>query len=124
MENRYFSRDDLRCSACRATPAAPQQFHSDWFLREAHAPGYYNSASPPSEDCLYLNIAAPAKSANDKLTVYVSFHAGRLTNGFAVDAPTAHCCRNRRQDVMPLPRLWSGHAFDPGIAGSVQAVHE
>ena len=34
-----------------------------------------------SEDCLYINITTPAKSADEKLPVLVWFHGGGLTNG-------------------------------------------
>lgn len=69
-------------------PGALQQFHNDWFMREGYVPGHYGQIPPISEDCLYLNIVTPAQSSEDKLPVYVWFHGGGLTNGFAVDAPT------------------------------------
>ena len=36
---------------------------------------------PPNEDCLYLNIYTPAKSAADKLPVMVWIHGGSFTSG-------------------------------------------
>lgn len=36
-----------------------------------------------SEDCLYLNITTPAKTAGEKLPVFVWLHGGGLTNGAA-----------------------------------------
>lgn len=69
-------------------PGALQHIYSDWFLREGYVPGHYGQVPPMSEDCLYLNIATPARSANDKLPVYVWFHGGGLTSGFAAEAST------------------------------------
>lgn len=40
-----------------------------------------NPRDKMSEDCLYLNITTPAKSADEKLPVFVWFHGGGLTNG-------------------------------------------
>lgn len=36
-----------------------------------------------SEDCLYLNVTTPARSAEEKLPVFVWMHGGGLTNGAA-----------------------------------------
>jgi len=69
-------------------PSALQQFHNDWFSREGYVPGFYGTTPPMDEDCLYLNVATAATSPDERLPVYVWFHGGGLTNGFAVDAPT------------------------------------
>ena len=74
---------------CRAlAPGALQQFHNDWFTHEGYVPGYRGQTPPMSEDCLYLNVATPATGEDPKLPVYVWFHGGGLTNGFAREAPT------------------------------------
>jgi para-nitrobenzyl esterase len=39
----------------------------------------------PGEDCLYLNVATPAKSAFEKLPVMVWFHGGGFSNSTAND---------------------------------------
>lgn len=70
------------------TPGAIQQFHGDWQRRDGYVPGYYDQTPPMSEDCLYLNIATPAERPDEGLPVYVWFHGGGLTNGFANEAPT------------------------------------
>lgn len=62
-------------------PAAIQQFHSDWFTREGFYPGHYDEVPPMSEDCLYLNVATAAETADERRPVYIWFHGGGLTNG-------------------------------------------
>lgn len=39
-----------------------------------------------SEDCLYLNIATPAVTGDEKLPVYVWFHGGGYTHGYSYEA--------------------------------------
>lgn len=68
-------------------PGALQQFHNDWFSQEGYVPGYAGKKPPMSEDCLYLNVATSAE-AGSRRPVYVWFHGGGLTNGFARDAIT------------------------------------
>ncbi len=75
-------------SCTEETPGAMQQFHGDWQRRDGYVPGYYDRTPPMSEDCLYLNVATPDVTATAALPVYVWFHGGGLTNGFANEAPT------------------------------------
>ncbi|HLJ44833.1 MAG TPA: carboxylesterase family protein [Bryobacteraceae bacterium] len=42
---------------------------------------YYNEPEPTNEDCLYLNLWTPAKSAREKRPVMVWIHGGALTRG-------------------------------------------
>lgn len=43
---------------------------------------YPEGAPRMSEDCLYLNIATPAQSADEKLPVVIWFHGGGFQNGY------------------------------------------
>jgi para-nitrobenzyl esterase len=57
------------------TPMAPQVYNP---------PNPFWGAIPESgisEDCLYLNVATPAKHENDRLPVLVWFHGGGITSG-------------------------------------------
>jgi len=52
--------------------------------------GYYSSSfpaysTPPSEDCLYLNVWTPAKTTGDKLPVMVWIYGGYLRFGEGSD---------------------------------------
>ncbi|HEY2915534.1 MAG TPA: carboxylesterase family protein, partial [Candidatus Angelobacter sp.] len=57
-------------NACWQTPYPPAAA-----IYQAMLPGL-------SEDCLYLNIWTPAKSAKDRLPVMVWIHGGGFTRGF------------------------------------------
>jgi len=55
-----------------------------WQTQYPAAAAIYQAKLPPlDEDCLYLNIWTPAKSAKDRLPVMVWIHGGGFTRGFA-----------------------------------------
>jgi para-nitrobenzyl esterase len=55
-----------------------------WQMPYPPAAAIYQSKLPPlSEDCLYLNIWTPAKTAKDRLPVMVWIHGGGFTRGTA-----------------------------------------
>src|ERR1700733_872206 len=53
--------------------------------KAAPAAGRGPAAPPPSEDCLYINVWTPAKSAGDKLPVMVWTYGGGFTGGSGSD---------------------------------------
>ncbi len=58
----------------------------DQFGNKCPQNGRLTRQGPFSEDCLYLNVWAPAKSAESKLPVMVWIHGGGLTQGSAHEA--------------------------------------
>ena len=51
---------------------------------EPYSSDFYYMGNPPvSEDCLYLNIATGAQSADEKRPVYMWFHGGGLADGYS-----------------------------------------
>jgi para-nitrobenzyl esterase len=55
-----------------------------WQTPYPAAASIYQAKLPPlSEDCLYLNIWTPAKSAKDRLPVMLWIHGGGFTRGFS-----------------------------------------
>ena len=55
---------------------------NDFYTRELHPAG---SDLQMSEDCLYLNIWTPARSADEKLPVFFYIHGGGLLGGYSYE---------------------------------------
>jgi len=81
---------DLRWKAPQAPASwqgvrqATEFSNACWQTPYPAAAAIYQTKLPSlSEDCLYLNIWTPAKSAKDRLPVMVWIHGGGFTRGFA-----------------------------------------
>ncbi len=63
-------------------PIAPQLMHEigSFYQRE-----FFSHQEAMSEDCLYLNIWTPAKSADEKLPVLFWIHGGAFTGGYGYE---------------------------------------
>ena len=57
----------------------PGEDWTDFYTKELNPTGYEYTLS---EDCLYLNIWSPAKSAEEKLPVFFYIHGGGFTAGY------------------------------------------
>jgi para-nitrobenzyl esterase len=75
---------DLRWRPPQPVPAWPGVRNADHFAPACLQTGVSMPGEPPpatSEDCLYLNVWAPAHAANARLPVLVWIHGGGYTNG-------------------------------------------
>jgi len=74
---------ELLC--CDYKPIAPQRDFVRGKFEPYESDFYYEKTPKMSEDCLYLNIATAASSPDDKLPVYMWFHGGGLSTGYAYE---------------------------------------
>jgi para-nitrobenzyl esterase len=67
----------------RGVRQATEMPHACWQTPYPPAAAIYQAKLPPlSEDCLYLNIWTPAKSAKERLPVMFWIHGGGFTRGY------------------------------------------
>ena len=64
---------------------APCQWENDMASDPWKTDFYYDELPTFSEDCLYLNIATPAVTGDEKRPVYVWFHGGGLNHGYSYE---------------------------------------
>lgn len=71
-----------QCYKFASIPVQPR-FSSEGGGNTLAAQEFYVMEYPTSEDCLYLNVWTPAKSADEKLPVGVYFHGGGFETGYS-----------------------------------------
>ncbi len=64
---------------------AAMQWENDMASEPWKSDFYYEELPNFSEDCLYLNVATAAESADEARPVYVWFHGGGLNHGFSYE---------------------------------------
>ncbi len=73
------------CDAYGPRPMQPSQPYGSPFFEPWASDFYYMGYTAYSEDCLYLNIATDAESAEEKRPVYMWFHGGGLSSGYSYE---------------------------------------
>lgn len=71
------------CNTYGPRPVQPTQ--GGLFFEPWASDFYYMGYTAYSEDCLYLNIATCAESADEKRPVYMWFHGGGLSSGYSYE---------------------------------------
>jgi len=72
---------DLRWKAPVAKKPWQGVYKADKWGARPPQPADPNQSEPMSEDCLYLSVETPAKSAGEKLPVFVMIHGGAFVSG-------------------------------------------
>lgn len=71
------------CDTYGPRPVQPPQ--GGLFFEPWGSDFYYMGFTAYSEDCLYLNIATDAESADEKRPVFMWFHGGGLSSGYSYE---------------------------------------
>ncbi|MEH6549861.1 MAG: carboxylesterase family protein [Pseudomonadales bacterium] len=110
--------------ACMQTPRI-----ADWYREMAEAfGGSSDGLENPvfSEDCLYLNVWAPAKLTDKKLPVYVWIHGGSNKSGWAYE-PNYHGQQLAKQGIVVVSIAYRMGAFGyishPDLANQTAAAN-